>query len=187
MPPQHIHCIYKSPTYPPQRTTHFSLLFFPSPVCLAQCTALLPRCCIIRRLPFSSMAPEWLMVIWMIDWLRHWDLVTVASLEIDLSTSTPNAVLLLMFEVMSPFMRGLPANQWLLSFWLLLPAMPSYLSFPLMTSGCSAALLLSHAQIAVSELIFKLLCSYRRENQAWEKKKGEEEEIRQCGLICTLA
>ena len=89
------------------------------------------------------MAPEWLMVIWMIDWLRHWDLVTVASLEIDLSTSTPNAVLLLMFEVMSPFMRGLPANQWLLSFWLLLPAMPSYLSFPLMTSGCSAALLWS--------------------------------------------
>ena len=75
--------------------------------------------------------------------LRHWDLVTVASLEIDLSTSTPNAVLLLMFEVMSPFMRGLPANQWLLSFWLLLPAMPSYLSFPLMTSGCSAALLWS--------------------------------------------
>ena len=33
------------------------------------------------------------------------------------------------------------------------------------------------AQIVVDELIFKLLCSYRRGNQAWEKKK-EEEEIR---------
>ena len=114
-------------------------------------------------------------------------LVTVTSLEIDLYTSPPNALLLLMLAAMSPFMCGLPANQQLLSFWLLLLAMPSYFSFPLMTSGCSAALLLSHAQIAVSELIFKLLCSYRRENQAWEKKKGEEEEIRQCGLICTLA
>ena len=33
------------------------------------------------------------------------------------------------------------------------------------------------AQIVVDELIFKLLCSYRRGNLAWEKKK-EEEEIR---------
>ena len=38
------------------------------------------------------------------------------------------------------------------------------------------------AQIVVNELIFKLLCSYRQENKAWEKEK-EEEEMRQCGLI----
>ncbi|EYE98326.1 uncharacterized protein EURHEDRAFT_206389 [Aspergillus ruber CBS 135680] len=48
-----------------------------------------------------------------------------------------------MFAVMGPFMRGSPADQRLLSFWLLLLAMPSYLSFPLRTSGCSAALLWS--------------------------------------------
>ena len=34
------------------------------------------------------------------------------------------------------------------------------------------------AQIVVNELIFKLLCSYRWENQAWEKEKEEEEEIK---------
>ena len=45
-------------------------------------------------------------------------------------------------------------------------------------------LILCHvAQIVVNELIFKLLCSYRRENQAWEKEKEEEEEISQWGLI----
>ena len=38
--------------------------------------------------------------------------------------------------------------------------------------GCHAA------QIVVNELIFKLLCSYRRENQAWEKEKEEEGEIK---------
>ncbi|EYE89999.1 uncharacterized protein EURHEDRAFT_417883 [Aspergillus ruber CBS 135680] len=44
---------------------------------------------------------------------------------------------------MGPFMLGPPADQRLLSFWLLLPAVPSYLGFPLRTSGCSAALLWS--------------------------------------------
>ena len=45
-------------------------------------------------------------------------------------------------------------------------------------------LILCHvAQIVVNELIFKLLCSYQQENQAWEKEKEEEEEIRQWGLI----
>ena len=37
-------------------------------------------------------------------------------------------------------------------------------------------------ELVVNELIFKLLCSYRRENQAWKKEKEGEEEIRQCGL-----
>ena len=187
MPPQHIHCIYKSPTSPPQRTTHFSLLFFPL---LSASPSALPSyqdATLSNGYPF----PVWRWSDqWSSEWLTHWlieTLVTVTSLEIDLYTSPPNALLLLMLAAMSPFMCGLPANQQLLSFWLLLLAMSSYFSFPLMTSGCSAALLLSHAQIAVSELIFKLLCSYRRENQVWEKKKGEEEEIRQCGLICTLA
>ena len=38
--------------------------------------------------------------------------------------------------------------------------------------GCHAA------QIVVNELVLKLLCSYRWENQAWEKEKEEEEEIK---------
>ena len=38
------------------------------------------------------------------------------------------------------------------------------------------------ARIVVNELIFKLLCSYRRENQASREKEKEEEGIRQCGL-----
>ena len=50
---------------------------------------------------------------WSSEWLRHWDLVTVSSLEINLSTSPPNAVLLLMIAVMGPFMHGPPADQWL--------------------------------------------------------------------------
>ena len=42
-------------------------------------------------------------------------------------------------------------------------------------------LTLSHARIVVNELIFKLLCSYRRrESQAWEKEKKEERGIRKC-------
>ena len=43
---------------------------FPSPVCLTWCTALLPRCHVIQWLPFSSMALERPMVIWMFETLR---------------------------------------------------------------------------------------------------------------------
>ena len=45
----------------------------------------------------------------------------------------------------------------------------------------SAGQLLTHchaAQIVVNELVLKLLCSYQQENQAWEKEKEEEEEIK---------
>ena len=140
MLPQHIHCIYKSLTSPPQRTTHFSLLFFPSPVCLARCTALLPRCCVIQWLPFSSMAPEWPMVIWMIETLRPCYCCFIGNRPIHI---TPWCCAVAYDCSYGPLHVWSASWSVTLSFWLLLLALPSYLGFPLRTSGCSAALLWS--------------------------------------------
>ena len=89
---------------------HFSLLLFPP---LSASPSALPSyqdAALSDDYPF----PVWRRSDrWSSERLRHWDLVTVASLEINLSTSPPDAVLLLMIAVMGPLMSGPPADQWL--------------------------------------------------------------------------
>ena len=83
MPPQHIHCIYKSLTSPPQRTTHFSLLFFPL---LSASPGALPSyqdAALSDDYPFPVWRrSDWWSSEWLIDWdietlllLLHWKLI----------------------------------------------------------------------------------------------------------------
>lgn len=125
--------------------TFYSL--FPSPVCIAQCTALLPRCRVTWRFSLFQYGAVHSprggrQAIWTIEPLRPCYCHFIGKWAIHF---TLDAVLLLIIAVMGLFTR-LPADQRLFE---LLLDMLSYLGFPLRTSGSLVALLVvSHLKIS---------------------------------------
>jgi len=75
--------------------------------------------------------------------LRHWDLVTIASLGIDLFHTNPWCRAAAYDCNYRPFHAWSASWSATFEFWLLLPAMPPYLGFLLRTSRSLAALLWS--------------------------------------------